>query len=136
MDIDIKTLTITNLTFQLLLFITVSIAAYLAKKRQLKKHCTIMMIAIPVQILTIAGMMMPSMLGYVRYWQPTSLLNLEIWAHHILGLVVIALWIYVNLVFRGVIKIHGRLIIPMRLAFLLWLLVLFIGLHLYITIWI
>ena len=136
MAIDMRILVITNLVVQLLLIIVMSFAAYLARKRQLKNHCTIMTVAVPVQILTIAGVMLPSMLGYVRYGQPGSFFNIEIWIHHILGLVVIALWIYINLVFRRVIKIQGRLVIPMRLAFLLWLIVLGIGLHLYVLVWV
>jgi len=136
MAIDVEILVITNLVIQLLLIIIVSFAAYLAKKRQLKNHCTIMMVAVPVQIIAIAGIMLPSMLGYVRYGQPGSFFNIEIWIHHILGLAVIALWIYMNLVFRRVIKIRGRLVIPMRLAFVLWLIVLGMGLHLYVLIWV
>ena len=136
MAIDMRILVIINLVIQLLLIITISVAAYLAKKRQLKNHCAIMMVAVPVQIIVIAGIMLPSMLGYVRYGQPSSLFNIEIWIHHILGLVVIALWIYINLVFRRVIKIRGRLVIPMRLAFVLWLMVLGMGLHLYVLIWV
>ncbi|MFC1941839.1 hypothetical protein ACFLWU_01315 [Chloroflexota bacterium] len=136
MGLDVKILVIINLAVQIVLIITVCVAAFLAKKRQLKNHCTIMMVAVPVQILAIAGVMLPSMLGYVRYGQPGSSLNIEIWIHHILGLAVIALWIYMNLVFRGVFKRRVRLIIPMRLAFVLWLLVLVTGLHLYLLIWI
>ncbi len=136
MAIDVRILVIANLVIQLLLIIIVSVAAYLAKKRQLKNHCTIMMVALPVQIIAIAGVMLPSMLGYIRYGQLGSFFNIEMWIHHILGLVVIALWIYINLVIRGVIKIRGRLVIPMRLAFVLWLLVLVMGLHLYVVIWV
>ena len=136
MAIDVRILAIANLAIQLLLIIIVSVAAYLAKKRQLRIHCTIMMVAVPVQIIAIAGIMLPSMLGYVRYGQPGSFFNIEIWIHHILGLAVIALWIYINLVFRRVIKIRHSLIIPMRLAFILWLLVLVMGLHLYALIWV
>ena len=135
MALDVRILAITNLTVQLLLIITVFVAAYLAKRRQLKNHCSIMMVAVPVQVIAIAVIMLPSMLGYVRYGQPVSYFNIEIWIHHILGLAVIALWIYINLVFRGVIKIRSRLVIPMRLAFVLWLLVLVMGLHLYVLIW-
>jgi hypothetical protein len=95
-----------------------------------------MMVAVPVQIIAIAGIMLPSMLGYVRYGQPSDFFNIEIWIHHILGLAVIALWIYINLVFRRIIKIRSRLVIPMRLAFALWVIVLVMGLHLYVLIWV
>ena len=126
---------ITNLVVQILLIVAIAAAAYIAKKKRLKLHCTIMMVTVPVQIIAIAVVMLPPMLGYVRYGQPGSFLNIEIWTHHTIGLVVIALWIYINLVFRGVIKIRSSLVIPMRLAFLSWLSALIIGLHLYVLIW-
>jgi putative effector of murein hydrolase len=136
MALDMSILVIINLGVQLMLVIMVSIAVYLAKRRQLKNHCTLMMVTVLLQIIAIVGVMLPSMLGYVRYGQPGSFFNIEIWIHHILGLAVIALWIYINLVFRQVIKIRHSLIIPMRLAFILWLLVLVMGLHLYALIWV
>ena len=67
MFFDIQTLALINLIVQLLLMVTVFVAAYLAKaKRQLIRHCTIMRVAIPVQIVSIAAVMLPSMLGYIE----------------------------------------------------------------------
>ena len=137
MSFDIQTLVLINLIMQLLLIVTVLVAAYLAKvKRQLIRHCTIMRIAIPVQIVTIAVIMLPSMLGYIENKTPGLLFSLEIPVHHALGLVVVALWIYINLAFKGIIKTRWRLVIPMRLALGSWLVTLISGLHIYLSLWV
>ena len=67
MSLDIQTLTLINLVIQILLMVTILVAAYLARvKRQLLKHCTIMRIAILVQIMATAVVMLPAMLGYIQ----------------------------------------------------------------------
>ena len=137
MFFDIQTLALINLIVQLLLMVTVFVAAYLAKaKRQLIRHCTIMRVAIPVQIVSIAAVMLPSMLGYIESEAPRLLFNLEILVHHVLGLVVVALWIYINLAFKGIIKVRARLVLPMRLAFGFWLVTFILGLHIYLLVWV
>lgn len=130
-----KVLIATNLILQLTLFATLLIAAFLARKGRFKKHCTIMRIAIPVQLLAIFIVMLPEMLGYVKTLSPTAFISIEMWVHHLLGLVVVAIWVYVNLVMMGKIKIKGRLLNIMRLALGLWLLALVSGIHIYVSIW-
>jgi hypothetical protein len=124
-----------NMAVQALLLVAVLIAARLARKKRLKTHCTVMTVAVPVQILATAAVMLPSMLGYVRYGDPGSLFNIEIWVHHTLGLAVIALWAYMTLAFRKVIKVKHRLRTPMIVTLWLWLITLALGAHLYLTIW-
>jgi len=134
---NLQTLVLINLILQILLMMAVFVAAYLVKsKRQFIRHCTIMRIAIPVQIVATAVVMLPSMLGYIRNDVPGLLFNLEIPVHHVLGLVVIALWIYINLAFQGIIKVRARLVLPMRIAFFSWLVTLILGLHIYLAIWV
>lgn len=134
MVFDIKTQAMVNLTIQVLLIMTVSGAVYLAKKRNLGKHCVVMRVAVLLQIIAIAGVMLPSMLGYIEHEQ-RGLFNIEILVHHTLGLAVIAIWIYINLVFMGVMRIRGRLAAAMRLALASWILALIIGIHMYFLIW-
>jgi uncharacterized membrane protein YozB (DUF420 family) len=132
MDYDIKILANINFIVQMLLIITVIVAAFLAKvKRQTIRHCTIMRIAVFIQILTIAIVMIPSMLRASGYQLP-SLLRLELTIHGILGLVVVALWIYINIVFK-MIKDPARIILPMRLALVSWLVSFILGLHIYLS---
>ena len=136
MALDVETLAVVNLSVQVSLIIVVFIAAIMARKSDFKKHCTIMRVLLPLQIISIAGVMLPSLLGYLENEQPGIFFNIEVLIHHTLGLVVVALWVYVNLALRGVIKMWGRLVVAMRLAFALWVLTFLIGLHLYLVIWV
>ncbi len=133
MTFDVKTLAFANLIVQILLFIMVSGAAYLAKKKELVKHCTIMKILVPVQIIAIVAVMLPSMLGYLTNLPPFSI---EMLVHHSLGLLAVALWLYINLAFGKVIRMPRNFALLMRSAFALWILAFFIGLHMYLQIWI
>jgi uncharacterized membrane protein YozB (DUF420 family) len=136
MVIDVKTLAMANLAVQVLLIIIVSAAAYLAKKRELGKHCMTMRVAVPIQIIAVISVMLPSLLGYLEHGTPGMFFEGEILTHHTLGLAVIALWIYINLVFLGKAKIGVKLATVMRLTFTLWMLALLLGLYLYIQIWV
>ncbi len=131
MAFDIRALAIANLAVQLVLITVLSVAFYLAKKRKLKKHCTIMRIAVPAQILVILGIMLPSMDRYIKYAPIGPLFNAEILMHHILGLSVLALWVYINLIFLGFLSLKFRLRTIMRLALTFWVVTLILGLHIY-----
>ena len=131
MAIDVKTLALANLAVQILLVIMVSRAAYLAKKRKLGRHCTFMRVLVPVQIIAIAAVMLPSMLGYIENPPP---FYTEMLIHHTLGLSVIALWLYINLSF-GKAWMPRNLRTFMRTAFVLWMLALLLGLHMYVRIY-
>ncbi len=131
--LDVKTLALASLVVQVLLMIIVSGAAYLAKKKDIVKHCTIMKILIPVQIITIVAVMLPSMLGYIKN---SPRFNTEVLLHHSLGLLVVALWLYINLAFGKVIRMPRNFTLLMRSAFVLWILAFFIGLYMYLQIWI
>ena len=132
-----KTIVIINLVLQCAMLLTVLAAGYLAKfRRNLKTHCLILRVAIPLQILAIAAIMLPAMLGYIHRGDRTALFNMAMWIHHMLGLGVVGLWIYINLVFQGRIKSPGRLAIQMRWAFFLWIIVLLIGIYLYLVTWV
>lgn len=136
MVFDIKTQAMINLTIQVLLIMTVSGAVFLAKKRNPGKHCTVMRVSVLLQIIAIAGVMLPSMLGYIENEQRGMFFNIEMLVHHTLGLIVITIWIYINLVFAGVMRIMGRLAVAMRLALASWIMALIIGLHMYLLIWV
>ena len=135
MVFNVKTLAMINLTIQVLLIIMAAGAVFLAKKRNMGKHCVVMKVAVPLQIIAIASVMLPSMLGYIENEDPSTFFNIEMMLHHTLGLIVIAIWIYVNLVFAGIMRIRGRLMVAMRLALASWILALIIGLHMYFLIW-
>jgi hypothetical protein len=107
------------------------VASRLAMGGDFKKHCTLMRIAVPVQILTVMGVMLPSMYGYLRNTSTTSLFDSEILIHHSLGLVVVFLWIYINVIFMGILKPAIKIRTIMRVALICWTISLILGLHLY-----
>src|SRR5574341_1960936 len=104
MTLNVMTLATINLIVQFLLVIAVLIAVLRVKKMDLGRHCSIMRGAVPVQIISIITVMLPSMIGYIRNEPPGILFRLEIQAHHLLGLAVVVLWIYINLLFMGKVK--------------------------------
>lgn len=135
MAFDVKTLAMINLTIQLFLVILLSYAAFVARKKDLRKHCKIIRIAVLLQIAAIGAVMLPSMLGYIENGAPGVLFNTEILFHHTMGILVIGLWTYINLVYAKIIRWPGNFKSIMRSAYVLWILAFIIGMHLYIRIY-
>ncbi len=131
--VDFRTLVSVNLVIQTVLIAAVSVAAYFAKRRQLQVHCRILRVAVPLQALSFLSIMLPAMMGYFPLGERGLLLAIEIPVHVFLGLMVILLWTYVNLVVKGAVRSWGRLANTMRLAFASWLICSFIGVHEYLA---
>lgn len=135
MTFDVKVLSLVNFILQAVLIAAVFVAAYLVKKkRAFQVHCAIMRVAVFLQILAIAIVMLPSMLGYLVKEEKGVLFNAEMLAHHTLGLAVVLIWVYINLADAGRVRLLGRLVIYMRLTISLWVLAFLVGLHLYLSI--
>lgn len=128
-DVNVKTLIMINLIVQIFLVILLSYASFIVRKKDLRKHCSINRIAVIIQIAAILFFMLPSMLGSVKNG---ILFNFEILFHHTLGIVLIGLWIYINLVYSGIIKWPDNFKLFMRSAYILWILAFIVGLHIYI----
>ncbi len=90
-----------------------------------------MRVLVPVQIIAIITIMLPSLLGYLTH--PPSF-STEMLVHHALGILVVVLWIYINLSF-GKPWQPRNLALFMRSAFTFWILALLIGLHMYLMIY-
>ncbi|MGB8217479.1 MAG: hypothetical protein WCE94_09280 [Candidatus Methanoperedens sp.] len=130
MVFDVKTLALANLGIQIFLIAFVFQAVYSVKKGNPLKHCAMVRIAVPLQILAIITVMLPSLLGYIKI-EPFGIFNAELLIHHTLGLLVVVLWIYINLAFGNIVRMPGNLRMFMRTALSLWLLSLVLGLHIY-----
>lgn len=131
MALDFRTLVALNITVQIILALALAGAIFLAKRRSLKKHCATMRIIVPVQILAILGIMLPAMSSYVNLPDGSTILRYEIFIHHALGLSVVVLWVYINLIFLRYVKPFLRLKPTMRMAAAFWILSLILGVHIY-----
>jgi hypothetical protein len=130
-----RNLAVLNVGLQVLLIAGALVAFWLAKRRRFNRHCLIMRVSLGVQIILIAALMAPSLSAYLAHWSGWSWFTAEIIVHHVLGVIVVLLFIYFNLALTGVVKTPKRLRSYMRSALVLWLASLALGLHLYIYIW-
>ncbi len=130
-----RSLALTNTTVQVILIVATLAAFYLARTRRFNRHCLVMRVSVAVQIILIAALMAPSLAAYVRNWSGWSWFTATIVIHHVLGVIVVLLFIYFNLVMTGVIKVRHRLRPYMRATLVLWLITLGMGLYLYWYIW-
>ncbi len=113
-------LALVNLILQVALLVAAAAAFWLAWKRRLKRHCLVMRVAIGVQIVLIAALMAPAFAARIRIWDGWSRFSVEWVVHHSLGVIVVLLFIFFNLVMTGVIKFRHRLRPYMRTALVLW----------------
>ncbi len=131
------TIAFINLAFQVLIIITVLSAAYLArKKRKFKNHCTIMRVAVPLQVISIIVIMFPTLIGQIEFGDRGPLFDAVALLHHSIGLAIVGLFVFNNLLFLRIIKVRVRLKTFMRAAFLLWMTAFLIGLSLFVQLWI
>ena len=135
MAIDIRTLATANLVVQLVLIALVLGAAYLARRGRVIRHCNIVRGVFVVQIITIFAIMLPSLLGYIASVPPIPLLYPELLIHHILGLVLIAIFIYINLEVGRVIRPVVKRKNAMWAALGVWLIALALGINIYLTVY-
>ncbi len=135
MVFDVKTLALANLGIQIFLIAFVFQAVYFVKKGNPIRHCAMVRIAVPLQVLAIITVMLPSLLGYITFL-PFGIFKAELLIHHTLGLLVVVLWIYINLAFSNVIRMPGNFRMFMRTALGFWLLSLVLGLHIYTRIYV
>jgi putative membrane protein len=135
MEIDIRTFALLHLIVQFLIILTVIMGVYLFRKGKIRNHCKIMPAALVVQILTVVFIMAPAMSRYVEGIIPNLLFNIELWVHHIVGLVVILLGGYIYLGFRKKTKFAVNRTKLMKFTFWMWILTFLIGLHLYLMLW-
>ena len=133
MAIDIRTLATANLIVQLVLIAFIISAVYLARKGRIIRHCMIVRGAVVVQLVAILAIMLPLLLGYIENVPPIPFLFPELIVHHALGLVLIALFVYINLEVGGVIRPLFYRKNVMRLALGVWLIALALGINIYLT---
>ncbi|MDD4651012.1 MAG: hypothetical protein PHQ34_02165 [Methanothrix sp.] len=124
-----------NLVLQLVLVAALGFAVFLAKRRSFQRHCLVLRLAVVAQIVSIIAMMSPSMVRILEPGQPNALFRAEVLLHHGLGLAVILLWIYINLVFLGKLKARIATRRAMQAAAGIWVVSFILGLHIYLRLY-
>lgn len=131
MPIEHETVVSLNLILQLALFIALIYALLLARRREFKRHCLMLRMAFAAQILAILLLMSPAMGILLEPGRPTSFLVAEIFLHHALGLAVILLFIYINLVYEKRLSPRFSMRSAMQAAAGMWVASLLMGFHIY-----
>ena len=127
--------TLYNLALQLILTATLVFAVFLAKKKNYQKHCLVLRIAVTAQILAVLALMSPAMVQILVPGRSNGLFQAEVLLHHGLGLAVVLLWIYINLVYLGRLKARLALRWAMQAAAVLWVASLILGFHIYLKLY-
>ena len=135
MPLDYQTLVASNLILQLILAAALAFAVFLAKKKNFQRHCLVLRLAVTAQILAILVLMSPALGQILEPGRPNGLFRAEVLVHHGLGLVVVLLWIYINLVYLG--RMRARLApkLAMQAAAGLWVASLILGFHIYLKLY-
>lgn len=123
-----------HIGLQFFILLLLAVSSYLARYRKAKIHCNLMGTALFLQLLTIVFVMSPSF-SALSGMSISDQLRLELWVHHIAGLLVMLLVIYINLAVKGHVRFLGEPYRLMRPIALLWFLVLLGGMHIYISLY-
>ena len=135
MPLDYQTLVASNLILQLILAAALGFAVFLAKKKNFQKHCLVLRLAVTAQIMIVLALMSPAMVVILVPGRPNGLFQAEVLLHHGLGLAVVLLWIYINLVCLGRLKARLALRRAMQAAAGLWVASLILGFHIYLKLY-
>jgi len=122
-----------NLAVQIVLIIAVFGAVYLARQKKFVRHCTVIRVAIPVIIIEVFVVMLPSLLSTIENVPSQPFFYPEVLIHHSLGLTVIGLWVYINLGIAQRVKMPRNRASVMWLALGVWITSLILGVHIYLT---
>lgn len=120
-----------NIGLQFFILLLLAFSFYQAHFKKQKHHCNLMRAALFLQLLSIVFVMFPSFSSLSGMPLSDQLL-LKLWAHHIGGLLVVLLVIYINLAVRGSVRFLGEPYRLMKPTLLLWIVVLLGGAFIYL----
>lgn len=124
-----------KIVLQVLILILLSVGFYLAHSGKTTQHCKFMKAALFLEVFAIVFLMSP--IFFILVGNPLgSILAVEVWAHHIVGLIVVLLVIYIILAVRGSVSFLGEPYRLMKPTLLLWILVLLGGAFIYIKLYV
>lgn len=94
-----------------------------------------MRIMVGVLLITTVAVMLPTLVNFTRY-PSFSWFFIESSIHHVLGLIVLVIFIYANLVSLRLIKVKHSLQRSMWVATSAWFLSFAMGVHIYVVMWV
>ena len=129
-----------NLLFQIVIFIFLVVGMSTVKvRRRFRKHGTVMGIAVALNMVSMVVVMIPALLGFGGLFSmPLTRPALVVVTHAIMGTLVeiLGIWIVGTWVFsHHEIKACGKKKNVMRATTLLWLIELFLGIYIYIMLY-
>lgn len=127
-----------NMIVQVAIAAAMAYGTYLSyrKRRNYRLHCTIFKWAVPVEIITVLFIMLPSMLMYIPPAPAVLLFSILIYLHHAIGLVAVLLWAYILLATRRTIKIFIKLPTAMKWSLAAWAVSFSLGFFIYLYIYV
>ncbi len=131
---DPQLVALANFIIQVVLMGVVAFSSYWSfRRKKLKFHCKLMRYTVGVLIVTIAVTMVPQLIGFIGVMGVKfSWFYAETLLHHTLGLAIIGIFVYSNLVMLRIIKTKRRQRTIMRVVTGLWAAVFIMGVHMYV----
>ena len=120
-----------NLILQLALAAALLYALLLARRREFRRHCLALRLAFAAQILAILLLMFPAMGVLLEPEGGINLLVAELLIHHGLGMAVMPLFVYINLVYLRSLTPRFSMRFAMQAAATMWITSLLMGFHIY-----
>ncbi len=131
----IETSNILSLFVQFIVITLVIVAALQVSRGKTALHCKLMSIALIMQVVSILIFMSPVMSDFLQYGFGSRALITQIWLHHLGGIAVVLLVLYINLSMKGKMKFLGNNFRLMKITFWLWLILFAGGMLLYLALW-
>src|SRR6056297_861271 len=100
----IETSNILSLFVQFIVITLVIVAALQVSRGKTALHCKLMSIALIMQVVSILIFMSPVMSDFLQYGFGSRALITQIWLHHLGGIAVVLLVLYINLSMKGKMK--------------------------------
>lgn len=124
-----------SLLIQFLLLIVLLSGFVSVSGKKIKSHCRIMNTAVVLQVISVLIFMTVQMSSFAGFGFGSTSLGALIWLHHLAGLLVFMLAIYIYMALKGRSKFLGNPYKWMRVTFYLWILVFIAGVSIYLELW-
>ncbi|TGC10734.1 hypothetical protein [Methanolobus halotolerans] len=124
-----------SIVIQFLLLLMMIFAVRSVSGRQIDRHCKIVNLAVVLQLISVMIFMTAPMSSLLRLNIGGTVLGALIWIHHLGGLTVFLLAVYINMALNGNLKFLGNPYKWMRITLVVWILTFTGGVLIYLHIW-